>query len=149
MKDAYNRAIVIQKHWRGYVARKQLQKTSRAFALFQRKYRARKEREEEQRVKRLADEELRFQLLLKHRRQQRQRKINLMHVLEILPPGQISAYFDRQREYSARIIQSTFRGYRERKRFAQTRTYAIQAKAAICIQQAVSILYSSFLFLFV
>ncbi len=140
-QELHNKAIVIQAHWRGYAMRKRLRKANQAFAKLQQEYRQKKAEQEMQKQKQLAEEELKFQLLLRHRREQRERKVQLMQIIEILPLNQIEAYFERQREYSAKLIQSAYRGYRKRKAFAQQKDHLIRAKAAILIQQSVIFFY--------
>ncbi len=130
-----NNATLIQKTWRGYIARKRLKKLNKSFAKLQNKYRARKNLESEKKQKKLALDELRFQLMLEHRRKQRQRNIKMMELIEILPPNQIEKYMEKQREYSAVIIQANFRGYRERKLLEKKKDIMIKTKAAIYIQR--------------
>ncbi len=130
-----NNATLIQKTWRGYIARKRLKKLNKSFAKLQNKYRARKNLESEKKQKKLALDELRFQLMLEHRRKQRQRNIKMMELIEILPPNQIEKYMEKQREYSAVIIQANFRGYRERKLLEKKKDIMIKTKAAIHIQR--------------
>ena len=122
--------------------RKQLKQANKAFSKFQLNYRAKKEVIEKKKLKRQAEDELKFQLLLEHRRRQRQRKIEMVELLHILPPNQIERYLEKQREYSAKIIQANFRGYRQRKVFHSVRVKAVKIKAAICIQRAVINVYS-------
>ena len=117
--------------------RKRLKKANRAFSNFQHKYRFKKQQEQEDKEKRIAEDELKFQLLLEHRRRQRQRKLEMVELLEILPANEIEKYLERQREYSAVMIQSYFRGYRQRKVFNQVKDNAIRIRAAVCIQRAV------------
>ena len=117
--------------------RKKLEKAHKSFSKFQLKYRARKEIDEKRKAKRQAEDELRFQLLLEHRRRQRQRKLDMVELIKILQPNQIEKYLEKQREQSALIIQANFRGYRERKLFNLIKNDKIKIKAVVCIQRAV------------
>ena len=110
---------------------------SKSFAKFQKIYRAKKELNERKRQKKLANNDLKFQLMLEHRRRQRQRNIKMRELLEILPPNQIESFFEKQREEATIKIQAAFRGYRERKILGNKRQYLIENKAATSIQRAV------------
>ena len=129
--------MLIQKTWRGHMERKRLKKANRSFAKFQQNYRAKREREEKAKQQKAAKDELRFQLVLEHRRKQRQKKMEMLELLEILPADQIENYLEKQRQYSATVIQSFYRGYRARKDFDKNRLNIIQTRAAIKIQRAV------------
>ena len=117
--------------------RKKLEKAHKSFSKFQLKYRAKKEMNEKRKAKRQAEDELRFQLLLAHRRRQRQRKLEMIELIKILQPNQIEKYLEKQREHSALIIQANYRGYRQRKIFNSIKDDKIKIKAVICIQRAV------------
>lgn len=128
---------MIQKTWRGHMERKRLKKANKSFAKFQQNYRARRELEEKFKQQKMAKDELRFQLVLEHRRKQRQKKMEMLELLEILPADQIENYLEKQRQYSATVIQAFYRGYRVRKDFNKNRVQIIQTKAATKIQRAV------------
>lgn len=130
------KAIMIQKTFRGYMDRKRLKKANKGMAKFQKSYRAKKELENKKKHQQAAKDELQFQLLLQHRRKQRQRKMEMLELLEILPAYQIEEYLEKQREYSARIIQANFRGYLARKKFAKKRQEIVRERAAVKIQRA-------------
>jgi hypothetical protein len=91
---------------------------------------------QEERTQRLLAEELRFQLLLEHRRKQRKHKLDQLELLKILPADQIEKYLDRQRHFSATLIQACYRGYRERIKLAKHRESIMRERAAVCIQRA-------------
>lgn len=105
--------------------------------ILQQAYRSHLEKKEKKRTKKMADDELRFQLMLKHRRRQRQRQIKMANLIEILPANKIETYMERLREDSAKIIQATWRGYRTRKIMVETRETMIRNKAARKIQASV------------
>ena len=121
--------------------RKKLKKVHKSFSKFQLKYRAKKEVGEKKKLKKQVEDELKFQLLLDHRRRQRQRKIDMVEILQILQPNQIENYLEKQREYSATVIQSNYRGYRHRKLLSSIKDTKIKIKSAICIQRAVIMIY--------
>lgn len=137
LKELYDKVVLIQKHWRGYVARKKLKKMNASFATFQRKYRARRAAKEKAQEVKLAKDELKFQLILKHRRMQRLRKVQLFELIDILPSNQIVPFMEKQREYSATIIQACFRGYMQRKKYQRMIEQRRVIKAVVCIQRAV------------
>ena len=134
-QERYNKAVCIQKHWRGFMSRKRLKRSNAEFAQLKQV----EEREQQKREQAKAHDELRFQLLLEHRRQQRHRKVQLMQIIEILPANQIETYFERQRIYSIQVIQAAFRGFIARRKLKQTRDQMLRVRAAISIQQAVSL----------
>ena len=132
------KAITIQRTWRGYSTRRRLEKADKAFKKLHQKFRAKKEVEEEERLKKMAADELKFQLLLEHRRRQRRGKQEMISIIEILPPNQIERYLEKQREYSARLIQANYRGYLQRKKLNMNMNNRVKNDAAVCIQRAVS-----------
>ena len=119
------------------MTRVRIRKVNEAFAKFQQKFRAKRQRDNDLRQRENARHELRFQLVLEHRRKQRQRKMEMLELLEILPPGQIESYLEKQREYSAKLIQANFRGYLSRKQFQNERIQLMRTRAAVQIQRAV------------
>ena len=127
----------IQRVWRGYQARKELREKNSKIKLLQRVYRNRQEKRDQEQAKKVAEDELRFQLMLKHRRKQRQKQMELAALIDILPANKIDSYMEKQREYSAKIIQATWRGHRVRKNFHKSRQNMIQFRAAVTIQTAV------------
>ncbi len=131
------KATLIQKTWRGYLVRKKLRRHNEAMAKFHQKYRQRKQIEEEKKQKLAIEHELRFRLLLEHRRKQRQRNVEMLELLEILPANQIDKYYEKQRSYSATIIQAWYRGCKTRQLMKGVKNKAKEIKAVICIQQAV------------
>jgi hypothetical protein len=135
---------MIQKVWRGYSERKRLKKINQSFAKLQNKFRAKKQVEDMKKQKKMALDELRFQLMLEHRRKQRQRNIKMLELLEILAPNQIEKYLDKQREYSACIIQANYRGYIQRKLFQKNKEQIVMNKAAVEIQRWVLLLLINF-----
>ncbi len=119
------------------MTRVRMRKVNQAFAKFQQKYRSKRLRDNDKKQRENARNELRFQLVLEHRRKQRQRKMELLELLEVLPPSQIESYFEKQREYSAKLIQANFRGYLSRKKFRNERIQLVRTRAAVHIQRTV------------
>jgi hypothetical protein len=137
------KATLIQKTWRGYLIRKKLRRRNEAMAKFHQKYRQRKQMEEDKKQKLAVEQELRFQLLLEHRRKQRQRNVDMLELLEILPANQIDKYYEKQRDYSATVIQAWYRGCKTRQLMKTVKKDAKEIKAAICIQRAVCLIFYS------
>lgn len=129
--------VTIQRHWRGYAARKSLRRQNEAFARLQRHIRARTLRRHEATERRMAENELKFQLVLAHRREQRRRKCELLELIEILPAHQLPAFMERQREQATLTIQTQWRGLRTRRWYARQRQAAVEERAARRIQFAV------------
>jgi len=138
------KAIIIQKTWRGHMDRKRLRKINESFAQFQKKYRARRTLEEKKNQMTKARDELQFQLMLEHRRKQRQRKIEMLELMEVLPAYKIEDYLEKQREYSAIVIQAGWRGYKTRKEFYKKIEDIRRNRAAVKIQRKVLTLMSCF-----
>jgi myosin heavy subunit len=131
------KAMIIQKTWRGYQERKRLRKLNEGFSKFQKIYQAKREFKDKRKQKQMARDELKFQLVLEHRRRQRQKKVKLLELLEILPADKIEDYLEKQRQYSATKIQAGFRGYRARKELTKHREEILRERAAVKIQRAV------------
>lgn len=129
--------MIIQKTWRGYQERKRLRKLNEGFSKFQKIYQAKREVKDKRKQKQMARDELKFQLVLEHRRRQRQKKVKLLELLEILPADKIEDYLEKQRQYSATKIQAGFRGYRARKELTKHREEILRERAAVKIQRAV------------
>ena len=119
------------------MTRVRMRKVNQAFTKFQQKFRAKRQRDNDKKQRENARNELRFQLVLEHRRKQRQRKMELLELLEVLPSSEIESYFEKQREYSAKLIQANFRGYLSRKKFQNERIQLMRTKAAVQIQRTV------------
>jgi hypothetical protein len=131
------RATLIQKTWRGYRTRTRLARLNKLVARVQRAYRAKRERAESARVERRVREDLKFELLLQHRRAQRERRIRHAALVDILPADELDNYMERERERSAVLIQARYRGYSVRRKLGHVRAKLVEFKAAACIQRAV------------
>ena len=132
---------MIQKTWRGYKSRKSLKKANEAFSKFQSFYRRKKQESEELKLMNEAQNELKFQLALEHCRKLRKRNLTMAELIKIVPANEIDKYLQRQREAAAIKIQANYRGYTQRKKINNKREFFEKAKAAICIQRAVSNLF--------
>ncbi|CAF0736431.1 unnamed protein product [Brachionus calyciflorus] len=133
----YDQALVIQKVWRGYKARKSLKEKMSKVTTLQKAYRNRLAKKETDKAKKMADDELRFQLLILHRRKQRQKQVQLAELIEILPANKIDWFMEKQREDAAKRIQALWRGYQVRKNFQKSKQKMIRIRAVVKIQTAV------------
>ncbi|XP_030009012.1 IQ calmodulin-binding motif-containing protein 1 isoform X2 [Sphaeramia orbicularis] len=134
-------ACVIQAAWRSYQTRRRVRNLNRAVSKLQRKYRAlRTQRRRQQEAQRL-DEEIQYQVCL--RRQQARRKFHLKQrrLLQLLPPDQVQSYLQECERRAAVVIQSHWRGFRERRRYENRRCTPgptrAQQEAAMTLQRAV------------
>uniref|UniRef100_A0A672IZ12 IQ motif containing B1 n=1 Tax=Salarias fasciatus TaxID=181472 RepID=A0A672IZ12_SALFA len=131
-------ACVIQAAWRSHQTRRRVKSLSRAVSSLQRRYRRRQRQQEEQQQ---WEEELRYQVCV--RRQQARRQFHQKHreLLQRLPAGK-HPYLQECERRAAVLIQSFWRGCRERRRYddAQRRTLRLaqtQQQAAHTLQRAV------------
>ena len=130
-------ATLIQKRWRGYRTRTRLARLNKMVLRVQRAYRDKCERNESERVERRVRDDLKFELMLQHRRAQRERSVRTAALIDILPAEEIDEYMEHEQERSATLIQAHYRGYRARKKLVHVRAKLIEYKAAACIQRAV------------
>ncbi|XP_055082463.1 IQ calmodulin-binding motif-containing protein 1-like [Periophthalmus magnuspinnatus] len=134
-------ACVIQAAWRSHKTRRRVKNLNRAVSTLQRKYRARRQQQQKQQEAQLCEEMLRYQVNL--RRQQARRKFHLKQrqLLQLLPPDQVSSYLLECERRAALLIQTQWRGFRERKRFRcskeREKTRRTEQRAAVIIQKAV------------
>jgi hypothetical protein len=142
IKEMDDKIVKIQATWRGYILRKRLKIANNSLSIFHKKYRLKKEAEKGRKSKIRIEDDLKFYLLLEHRKKQRQQKIDMMQIIEILPPFQIKAFFEKQKQESATKIQAFYRGYMERKLFVIKKEKLIQEKAATLIQRAVILVFN-------
>ncbi|XP_029942232.1 IQ calmodulin-binding motif-containing protein 1 [Salarias fasciatus] len=135
-------ACVIQAAWRSHQTRRRVKSLSRAVSSLQRRYRARRRRQRQQEEQQQWEEELRYQVCV--RRQQARRQFHQKHreLLQRLPADQVQPYLQECERRAAVLIQSFWRGCRERRRYddAQRRTLRLaqtQQQAAHTLQRAV------------
>lgn len=136
-QEIFNKVVTIQRHWRGYVVRQQLKRKSHTVERLQQQVRARRELKAKRNERRIAKNEIKFKLLLVHRRQQRQRNCQMLELIEILPADQLPTFEERQREYAATLVKAAWRGYRVRRQLDAVRRRVVEIRAAKKIQLAV------------
>lgn len=134
-------ACVIQAAWRSHQTRRRVKSLNRAVSHLQRKYRARRKQQQQQQEAKLWEEELKYQVCL--RRQQARRNFHLKQrqLLQLLPPDQVQCYLQECERRAAVVIQSHWRGFRERRHYRETqdelKRTQTEHRAAVTIQRAV------------
>lgn len=113
-------ACVIQAAWRSFQTRRRVKSLSRAVGTLQRRYRARRRRVQEQEAVQQWEEQLRYQVCV--RRQQARRRFHQKQreLLLLLPADQVRPYLEECERQAAVVIQSSWRGFRERRRFTES-----------------------------
>ncbi|KAK5874776.1 hypothetical protein CesoFtcFv8_027333 [Champsocephalus esox] len=138
-------ACLIQAAWRSFQTRRRLRSLNRAVCKVQRRYRSRRRQQQEHEEEQRGEEELRFQVCV--RRQQARRKFHQKQrqLLQLLPPDQVQWYLQECERGAAVVIQSYWRGFRERRRY-NTHTLRhthTQQHAARTLQRAVRLFLQS------
>ncbi|XP_030608730.1 IQ calmodulin-binding motif-containing protein 1 [Archocentrus centrarchus] len=131
-------ACVIQAAWRSYQTRRRVKSLSRAVSFLQRKYRARRRQQQQQKEAQLWEEELRYQVCV--RRQQARRRFHQKQrqLLQLLPADQVQSYLQECERRAAVVIQSFWRGFRDRRCFNSTQRHTLRReRAARTLQRAV------------
>uniref|UniRef100_UPI0037E96738 IQ calmodulin-binding motif-containing protein 1-like n=1 Tax=Semicossyphus pulcher TaxID=241346 RepID=UPI0037E96738 len=135
-------ACVIQAAWRSYQTRHRVKSLNRAVSTLQRRYRARRRQQQQQREAQQWEEELKYQVCV--RRQQARREVHQKQrqLLQLLPADQVQPYLQECERRAAVVIQSFWRGFRERRRYNDTHRRTLrhahtQTKAARTLQRAV------------
>ncbi|XP_034534986.1 IQ calmodulin-binding motif-containing protein 1 [Notolabrus celidotus] len=135
-------ACVIQAAWRSYRTRRRVKSLNRAVSTLQRRYRARRRQQQQQREAQQWEEELKYQVCL--RRQQARRKFHQKQrqLLQLLPADQVQPYLQECERRAAVVIQSSWRGFRERRRYNDTQRHTLRhthtrTRAARTLQRAV------------
>nr|XP_040025859.1 IQ calmodulin-binding motif-containing protein 1 [Gasterosteus aculeatus aculeatus]XP_040025860.1 IQ calmodulin-binding motif-containing protein 1 [Gasterosteus aculeatus aculeatus]XP_040025862.1 IQ calmodulin-binding motif-containing protein 1 [Gasterosteus aculeatus aculeatus]XP_040025863.1 IQ calmodulin-binding motif-containing protein 1 [Gasterosteus aculeatus aculeatus] len=131
-------ACLIQAAWRSFQTRRRVKNLNRAVSRLQRTYRARRRRQQQQKEAQQWEEELRYQVCV--RRQQARRKFHQKQrqLLQLLPADQVQPYLKECECRAAVLIQSFWRGFRERQRYNNTTRHArTQQQAARTLQRAV------------
>uniref|UniRef100_A0A3B4XGC1 IQ motif containing B1 n=1 Tax=Seriola lalandi dorsalis TaxID=1841481 RepID=A0A3B4XGC1_SERLL len=120
-------ACVIQAAWRSYQTRRRVKSLSRAVSTLQRRYRYLTELQS-----------------VCVRRQQARRAFHQKQrqLLQLLPPDQVQSYLQECERRAAVVIQSFWRGFRERRRYNNTHRHTLrhtrsQQQAARTLQRAV------------
>ncbi|KAM9767079.1 IQ calmodulin-binding motif-containing protein 1 [Menidia menidia] len=135
-------ACVIQAAWRSFRTRRRIRSLNRAVGALQRRYRARRRQQEQQKEAQQWEEELKYQVCLRRQRARREFHQKQRRLLQLLPPGQVQPYLQACERRAAVLIQSFWRGFRERRRYNHTLKLSLreshrQQQAARTLQRAV------------
>ncbi|XP_068612605.1 IQ calmodulin-binding motif-containing protein 1-like [Brachionichthys hirsutus] len=130
-------ACTIQAAWRSCQTRRRAKSLSRAVGVLQRRYRARRKRQQEEKEAQRWEEELKYQVCV--RRQQARRKFHerQRRLLQLLPPDRVQPYLRECERRAAVAIQSAWRGFRERRHGDDAlRRARRRRRAAVTLQRA-------------
>ncbi|KAM9334335.1 IQ calmodulin-binding motif-containing protein 1 [Symphorus nematophorus] len=137
-------ACVIQAFWRSYQTRRRVKKLSRAASTLQRRYRARRRQQQQQLEAQQWEEELKYQVCVRRQRARREFHQKQRRLLQLLPPDQVQSYLQECERRAAVVIQSCWRGFRERRRYNNTQRHTLtrththrEQQAARTLQRAV------------
>ncbi|KAL3999832.1 RAT1-interacting protein [Sarotherodon galilaeus] len=124
-------ACVIQAAWRSYKTRRRVKSLNRAVSVLQRKYRARRREQQQQKEVQLWEEELKYQVCV--RRQQARRRFHQKQrqLLQLLPADQVQTYLQECENRAAVVIQSFWRGFRERRHYSSTQRHMLRRERAV------------------
>lgn len=111
-------ACLIQAYWKGYQTRKRLKKLPSAVIALQRSFRSKRTKKLLKLNREKEEEAIRLRLQLQRQRAMRLSRELWLSMLEIVHPGEVEKYNREMEEKAALIIQKHWRGYRERKIFA-------------------------------
>lgn len=128
-------ACVIQAAWRSYKTRCRVKSLNRAVSVLQRKYRARRREQQQQKEAQLWEEELKYQVCV--RRQQARRRFHQKQrqLLQLLPADQVQSYLQECENRAAVVIQSFWRGFRERRHYSSTQRHMLRRERAVRMLQ--------------
>ncbi|XP_061693643.1 IQ calmodulin-binding motif-containing protein 1-like [Syngnathoides biaculeatus] len=139
--DRVRAACVIQAAWKSYLTRRRLKCLGGVVSMLQRRFRAHRRQQQQQRDAQRLQEELNFQVCLQRQQartkfHQKQRKL-----LQLLPPDQVQPYLLECQIRAAVLIQSAWRGFLVR-RWIDSQREALrlahaQQHAARTLQRAV------------
>ncbi|KAJ8247080.1 hypothetical protein GJAV_G00258520 [Gymnothorax javanicus] len=130
-------ACVIQAAWRAFQTRKRIKKLPKAVSTLQRSFRQRRQLQEAESRRRRAEEDLKQQVLLRRQRAIREFRLRQLHLLEMVPAGQVERFMGELELRAAVMIQRVWRGHRVRCNFRSQKQDLRQFKAAVTIQRAV------------
>ncbi|KAG7215095.1 hypothetical protein INR49_022786 [Caranx melampygus] len=135
-------ACVIQAAWRSYQTRRRVKSLSRAVTALQRRYRARRMQQQRQKEAQQWEEELKYQVCLRRQQARRAFHQKQRQLLQLLPPDQVQSYLQECERRAAVVIQSYWRGFRERRRYNDTLRHTLREthtrqEAARTLQRAV------------
>uniref|UniRef100_K1QXP7 IQ calmodulin-binding motif-containing protein 1 n=1 Tax=Magallana gigas TaxID=29159 RepID=K1QXP7_MAGGI len=130
-------ATVIQTIWRGFIARKKLQKANKAFSKFQNTYRRKQRIMEKRKEEAKVAMELERRLKLNRQKIMREFKEKQLHTIEILPAAHVEKYMQNEQIQAAVKIQRIWRGHNCRQSIDQRKVLIQRYKAAIILQRGV------------
>ncbi|XP_067439190.1 IQ calmodulin-binding motif-containing protein 1 isoform X1 [Thunnus thynnus] len=135
-------ACVIQAAWRSYQTRRRVKSLNRAVSTLQRRYRARRRQQQQQKEAQHWEEELKYQVCVRRQQARREFHQRQRQLLQLLPADQVQSYLQECERRAAVLIQSAWRGFRERRRYNNTHRHTLrrthtQQQAARTLQRAV------------
>ncbi|XP_072235251.1 IQ calmodulin-binding motif-containing protein 1-like [Leuresthes tenuis] len=141
-REQVRAACVIQAAWRSHRTRRRVKSLNRAVSALQRRYRARRRQQQQQKEAQQWEEELRYQVCVRRQRARREFHQKQRRLLQLLPPEQVQTYLQECQRRAAVVIQSFWRGFRERRRYNNTLRFTLrqshtQQQAARTLQRAV------------
>ncbi|XP_074483353.1 IQ calmodulin-binding motif-containing protein 1 isoform X2 [Sebastes fasciatus] len=110
-------ACVIQASWRSYRTRRRVKSLNRAVSALQRRYRARRRQQQQEEEVQQWEEELKYQVCVRRQQARREFHQRQRQLLQLLPPDQVQSYLQECERRAAVVIQSFWRGFRERRRY--------------------------------
>ncbi|XP_068458096.1 IQ calmodulin-binding motif-containing protein 1 isoform X2 [Clinocottus analis] len=132
-------ACVIQTAWKSFQTRRRVKSLNRAVSTLQRRYRARRRRQQKEEEQRW-EEELKYQVCVRRQQARREFHQKQRKLLQLLPPDQVQPYLQQCERRAAVVIQSFWRGFRERRRYDDNNTLRhtrARQQAARTLQRAV------------
>ncbi|XP_019967134.2 IQ calmodulin-binding motif-containing protein 1 isoform X3 [Paralichthys olivaceus] len=131
-------ACVIQASWRSYQTRRRVKSLNRAVGSLQRRYRARRRRQQQQKEAQQWEEELKYQVCVRRLQARRTFHQKQRQLLQLLPPEQVQSYLQECERRAAVVIQSFWRGSRERRSYISSQRDDLRRhRAARTLQRAV------------
>ncbi|XP_029023295.1 IQ calmodulin-binding motif-containing protein 1-like isoform X2 [Betta splendens] len=136
-------ACVIQAAWRSYQTRRRIKSLNRVVSSLQRRYRAQRQKQQQQDEARRHQELLKYQVCVRRQQARRLFHQKQRQLLQQLPPDQVQVYLQECERRAAVVIQSYWRGFRERQRYNDKhgqmlrQTSKEQEQAARVLQRAV------------
>ncbi|XP_053273050.1 IQ calmodulin-binding motif-containing protein 1 [Pleuronectes platessa] len=131
-------ACVIQASWRSYQTRRRVKSLNRAVGSLQRRFRARRRQQQQQKEAQQWEEELKYQVCVRRLQARRAFHQKQRQLLQLLPPDQVQSYLRECERRAAVVIQSIWRGSRERRRYISSQRDELRRhRAARTLQRAV------------
>ncbi|XP_060923304.1 IQ calmodulin-binding motif-containing protein 1 [Limanda limanda] len=131
-------ACVIQASWRSFRSRRRVKSLNRAVGSLQRRFRARRRQQQQQKEAQQWEEELKYQVCVRRLQARRAFHQKQRHLLQLLPPDQVQSYLRECERRAAVVIQSVWRGSRERRRYVSSQRDDLRRhRAARTLQRAV------------